>query len=311
MYDSQKASLDDWLRLVFTPESERRVLVADYCFPTDAHAEEYLAGIQSRSEIEVKALIRKFLVPMGTLGHDHHIVAQYAAQPEIFKEDFKQFEYTKRLIRRPVWEGLTWILDLLPHHPQDAIDVANAYFVAHARFLPDERMQGLNDVENIIRARYLHQSHPQEVLSGLSDRDFEFLVASVYRELGYRVVVTGATRDGGCDVRAYRDDAGSKEALLIECKLHRRKLVVKEIRSFVGVVETEKVNRGILVAPNGFTGAAVAFAAQARRVELVDYSVLNRLLNQTEGADWPRYVGQIIAMQKSSNDRRSSDESIT
>ena len=125
-------------------------------------------------------------------------------------------------------------------------------------------MHGLCDAENLIRARYLHQTHPQEVLSGLSDRDFEFLIASIYKSLGFRVVVTPGTRFGGCDIRASREDAGSRELVIIECKLHRQKIAAKEVRSFVGVIETEKVNRGVLVAPNGFTASAVSFAQRAR-----------------------------------------------
>ncbi len=301
VFDWNNASLDDWLRIVFTPEADTRPIVIDYCFPNDRLAEEYIAGIAKRPEAEVKALIRKFLIPTGSLGHDKMIVDLYVHRPELFREDVQRFEFPKRLIRQPPWEGLTWVLDLLPDNPQEAINVVSAYFVAHVHWLPEGRMHSLSDVENIIRARYLHQSHPREVISGLSDRDFEFLVASIYKALGFRVTVTSATRDGGCDIRAYRTEAGSKESVVIECKLHARKLAVEELRSFVGVIETEKVNRGILVAPSGFTKPGYDFARDARRVELIDYAALNRLLNQTHGADWPRRLGHIIATEKSAS----------
>lgn len=299
VFDWENASLEEWLRIVFTAESKQRPVVIDFCFPNDRLSNAYLGEIAKRSEAEVKGLLRKFLISTGSLGSDRSIVNLYLERPELFRQDLQRFEFSKRLIRHPPWEGLTWVLDLLPDNPQEAINVVSAYFVAHVHWLPEGRMHSLSDVENIIRARYLHQSHPQQVISGLSYRDFEFLVASIYKALGFRVKVTTATRDGGCDIKAYRTEAGSKESVLIECKLHVRKLAVKEIRSFVGVVETEKVNRGILIAPNGFTQPGQDFARQARRVELVDYGDLNRLLNQTHGADWPRRIGHIIATQKS------------
>ena len=128
IYDSQSATLEEWLEIVLCAEDERTVLVEDSHFPTGNHAEEYIRDVHSRSEAEVKALIRKFAVPAGSLGHDELIVEQYLAQPERFKEAVQKCEFTKRLIRGPVWEGLTWILDLLPDYPQEAIRVVNAYF---------------------------------------------------------------------------------------------------------------------------------------------------------------------------------------
>lgn len=306
VFDWENASLHDRLRVVFTAESDRRPLAIDYCFPNDRLANEYISEIAKRSEAEVKGLMRKFLITTGALGHDKAIVDLYLERPDVYRQDVQRFEFAKRLVRQPPWEGLTWVLDLLPDNPREAINVVSAYFVAHVHWLPEGRMHSLSDVENIIRARYLHQSHPQEVLSGLSNRDFEFLAASIYKALGFRVIVTSATRDGGCDIKAYRTEAGSKESVLIECKLHARKLAVEEIRSFVGVVETEKVNRGILIAPNGFTKPGHDFAKHARRIELVGYPNLNRLLNQTHGADWPRRIGHIIATQKSTSP--ASDE---
>src|SRR5206468_3373676 len=151
-----------------------------------------------------------------SIGHDEFLRQFYLAQPKIFKGVVKRFEFGKRLIRGPCWEGMTWVLDLLPTHPQEAIDVLNAFFLAHMHFLPDGRIHGISDAQAIIRARYLHQTHPREILSGLPNRDFEFLIASVYKSLGFRVIVTAATHDGGCDVRAFREDVESNENVLIE-----------------------------------------------------------------------------------------------
>src|SRR5262249_39598166 len=45
----------------------------------------------------------------------------------------------------PPWEGVTWILDLLPNNPRAAIHTLEAYFEAHGLLLPDGRINGLFD----------------------------------------------------------------------------------------------------------------------------------------------------------------------
>src|SRR2546427_6913331 len=103
-------------------------------------------------------------------------------------------EFAKRLISpgRQPWEGITWVLDLLPLFPQMAIDSISAYITAHCQFLPDGRWYGLEDAMSLIRARYFDLSHPREILLGLRPRDFEFLVAALYAGMGYEVAVTSA-----------------------------------------------------------------------------------------------------------------------
>jgi restriction system protein len=297
-YRHEEQTLEEWLNTVLSNTVEERDDgVAFWCFPTDRHTNEYLASVHARSEGEVRLLLRQFLIPSGTLGCDRRLVEEWTKAPKLL-DYMLQREFGRRMFRGRPWEGMTWILDLLPHHPQDALNALDAYYLAHMQLMPDGRAQGHEDAASIIRARYLNQIHPADVLSGLNDRDFEFLIASLYRKLGYVVEVTSATRDGGCDVRASRAQDGRAEKLLIECKLHSAKLGEKEVRSLAGLVDAENANKGVIVAPGGFSRPSTRFAAKVGRIELIDYGKLNRLLNEAHGSEWHLHLGSAVAFQK-------------
>src|SRR5690606_14637055 len=119
-----------------------RKTIINYHFPTDAHRSQYLESIEARSRAEVAALLRRFLVPAGTLGVDRFNF-EWLLQRGKEGRIPELREYERRLIlaaktkgQVQPWEGLTWVLDLLPHHPRQAIDVIDAYFTAHCGWLP-------------------------------------------------------------------------------------------------------------------------------------------------------------------------------
>jgi hypothetical protein len=58
----------------------------------------------------------------------------------------------------PPWEGITWILDLLPHWPAEALASIGAYQLAHAQDLPDGRHSSLGDAMAVIRARWVRNN---------------------------------------------------------------------------------------------------------------------------------------------------------
>lgn len=299
IFDHKNASLEEWLRTIYDHEDDRKEMVIDYSFPTDKHATEYLETVHTRPDEEVKNVLRQFLIPTGSLGCDQLRVQFWLQKPEVLKRVIK-LEFGKRsLTERPTWEGITWVLDLLPDYPKDALNAIHAYFMAHMQFLPDGRIQGLVDAEAIIRARYLNQTNPRAVLNGLGDRDFEYLVASIYKQMGYKVKVTQATRDGGFDILAQRREAGQQEDVFVECKLHKRKLGVREVRALNGVIDAERVHRGVLVCPGGFSLDAQRLAKKCKRIELIDFDQLNIMLNREHGANWPRQIGLIITYRSS------------
>lgn len=194
----------------------------------------------------------------------------------------------------PVWEGITWILDLL-HRPRMAIQVIQGYLAAHFWSLPDWRINGLFDAIRIIRAAYLEPIPPRDELLSLPPRDFEFLVAHLFQRMHFEVNVTQPTADGGFDVRLRRDATGTVESSIVECKRYSQNVPVKELRALLGVVERDGLTRGILVTTAGFTRTARSEATHTNRIELIDFPKLSTLLNEQCGHDWPENIDRLVS----------------
>jgi restriction system protein len=179
-----------------------------------------------------------------------------------------------------------------------ALDVIDAYFAAHHHRLPDGRIHGLSDAEAIIRRRYLHGENPREALLSLRPDEFEFLIGALYEEIGYEVVVTQTSRDGGVDVEARRSDVGGQALILIQCKRYADVVRVPAVRELMGVVSRRQANKGVIVATCGFTQPARQEATSTPMIELIDFPLLNRLLNQYMGAKWPERITHEIRHMK-------------
>jgi restriction system protein len=102
--------------------------------------------------------------------------------------------------------------------------------------------------------------------ASMSWREFEMLVAELFRRQGYRVAETARGADGGIDVECYR----GAERFLVQCKHWSARLVdVKVVRELNGVIAGEKATGGAVVTTGRFTRDAIEFARRAN-VELID-----------------------------------------
>ena len=296
-------SLDEWLDLLHNPPTD--AIFAGYEFPTTAHKEQYLANIAQRSDEEVISLIRRFLIPSGVLGIDQFhlqwIKKEVRGNPALLRR-----EWVRRLIAwslskgksPPPWEGITWIIDLLPHWPGEALKALDAYFLAHAQQLPDGRLVGLGEAGELIRAKFIGiPGNLQEqviTLKEISPRAFEHIVERLYDSIGYTTQLTPTSRDGGRDVIAGRTEATKAEQLRIQCKRYESNVGVKFIRELLGVVSAEKANKGVLVTTSNFTRSAKHFAKTNPRIELIHGQQLVALLNEHLGSKWPTEIERLI-----------------
>ena len=289
-------SLDEWLKYATEPSKASNFSVINYHFPTDKHREEYLSTVTNRTEGEVRSLLRNFLVATGSLGVDKmYLKAMTDLSNAELSRRLETNEYTRRLfLDNPPWEGITWVLDLLPHYPGKALDALDAYFIAHCQLLPDGRIHGLSDAESIIRARYLHCENTRDALLALRPGEFEFLVGALYKDMGYQVVVTQTSQDGGVDVIATQLQTGSKVTTLIQCKRYDGPISVHAIRELNGVVSKRHANKGVVVTTSRFTRSAKREAEETPIIELIDFDNLNLLLNRHFGSHWPMHLSSHI-----------------
>lgn len=300
-------------------------------FPSQAIHDEYLDRIDEWSENEVRTVLR------GMLGESRDIPvvdelrlaglilsreAAAADAPVISPDKLREIadlaaarpeftEYERRVILRragrsstPTWEGLTWVLDLLPYSPAEAISVVSAYITAHFSVAPDRRLDALFDALSIIRNRYIGHAgavfaEQLDLLLSLPWRDFEYLCARLYRRQGYEVRVTPPAKDRGRDVEAWKTEP--PERLLIQGKNWREKVPVDVAAALLGRVEQERVTRGVVIGTSGFTtgtASATELASGEARLELIGGRRLVELLNRHVGRDWAARVDRIIADEK-------------
>lgn len=296
--DATKLSLDEWLDLMNSKKRESYNFVC-YSFPTDSMREEYVSTIHNRSEREVIDLLRNFLFSSGSIGIDEHHFEYLLKQDKARFEKMMETEYFKRLLpgmfndKKPVWEGNTWVIDLLPEHPKMAIDTLSAYIIAHVQVLPDGRWNGLEDAMVLIRTKFI-QEPSTSILANLSPYQFERLVESLFVRMGYSTVLTQMTHDGGVDIIAKKEFTGEREITLIQCKTSKYKTTFKETRDLLGVVADRKANKGILISSTDFTSDAKKFQMRNPQLELINNKELQILLNTHFGSNWSAMVNIII-----------------
>ena len=124
--------------------------------------------------------------------------------------------------------------------------------------------------------------HDSDKIYALSSREFEELIAELFRRQGYDVTLTQATRDGGSDIIATYTKGNIPYMVLIECKRygHKNKVGVGLVRQLLGVQTDKKANKAVLVTTSSFSKDAVEFAErQQHLISLMDFNDIMSLLH--------------------------------
>lgn len=111
--------------------------------------------------------------------------------------------------------------------------------------------------------------------------EFEQFVADVFRRVGYNADVTQKTRDGGKDIVATFEIGRVLYTTYFECKRYApdRPVGVNIVRELYGVVDRERVDKGVIVTTSYFTKDAVAEAERLNgRIRLIGLDELRELM---------------------------------
>ena len=302
--EGTSVTLEKWLDLALKPKEKRDYELLDCQFATDEHLSEYLESISTRSEEEVHALLRKFLIASGHLGIDSTIRQWLLSmQADELNVKLKSHSYFRRLMdfspNSQPWPNISWVLDLLPHYPQEAISALNAYTTAHIQLLPDGRLRGLSDAETIIRKKYLEHNLPvKETLLNLTPRDFELLVAALYIKKGYKVDVTPRQKDGGIDVIASKETERENEILHVECKRYTENVGVAIVRAVLGTLLVNQSTKAVIVTSSSFTDPAREEAKKSKRIELIGLPDFDKDMRKYISPDWTAQISRYIIETK-------------
>lgn len=143
------------------------------------------------------------------------------------------------------------------------------------------------DFSKVNAALIRHLAARPEDLDNVSWSTFESLVEHLLRELGYDVLRTPLTRDGGVDLWAVQHSALAETIVAIDAKKYGRGMVVgpQPVRAIHGVADLAGANVGMIVTTARFGPAAQRLAAQHRyRIALRDFDGV---------CDWLSQVGAL------------------
>lgn len=304
-YTENFESFDEWYCLLKSNEE----VYPKYRIPYNEWLEEYIENIEVRDEDEVKELLRYLLAPF-TRGIDMSDYETYIKLLSLSKEceeeyvsrryieSYMKIEKNIRVMNgQDCWEGLTWILQLLPYHPYEAIKALGSYLSAEIEYMPDDRIIGINQCISIIEAKFIYSNNGLEnYILNLTPREFELLIASLYEQLGYEIQVTPATRDGGKDIVAKIKREDGNEVVYVECKLYKTTELTKDkVGYFAYNVINDKVNRGIIFC-TGYVNEKIK--KMDCRIQIWTLEEMIILLNSHLGSDWFERINSIIKNQR-------------
>lgn len=178
-----------------------------------------------------------------------------------------------------------------PHdEAEENTEEVNAKIVEEI-FKPDQEKHSNKEESTIITLspvndrvlKYLSEN-PQAFYQ-LTGTEFEIVMTEIYNKLGYKVERTQPTKDGGKDIIIRKPEILGDFIYYVECKKHaaNRHIGVGIIRSLVGIVNTDRVNGGILATTSYFSRDAKKFISENNyscQIQMHDYDFIRGLLDQ-------------------------------
>ncbi|WNN53243.1 restriction endonuclease [Hafnia alvei] len=298
--DAAGLSLDEWLKLIKENDKQKIYLINDCCFPTGEMLNEYVFNIKEKDDAEVRYLISKFLISGGRYYSDDFLLQYFNTFSQERKQELlNRFTFYQRLVSikdwQNLWPSITWILDLLPHFPYEALNAIRSYFLAHCQFMSDQRIDGYSDAKRLIEAKYIKNHLPvKQVLLDITSREFELLTAYLYKKKGYIVTITPRSRDGGYDILAEKKSDRQYERLYIECKRYTENVGVKITRNVLGLLSIENATKGVVVTSSYFTKSARNEAQKSNRLELININEFDKDMREYVGVGWIKKIQEYI-----------------
>lgn len=128
--------------------------------------------------------------------------------------------------------------------------------------------------------------HPEEIYRNLSPREFEEFMAQLYNKLGYNVELTQTTRDGGKDIILRKPDVLGNMIYYVECKRYKEKNKVglDVVQRLTGIVETDKVNGGIIATTSYLSPSAERWIIENRynyKIQMHNFKTIQNMLKMT------------------------------
>lgn len=297
-YTKNYNNLKEWLQLVKDDKE-----VYPFCkIPYYNWFDEYIKNIREESVDSVKDMLRVLLCPINRrLDEDNYkaYLNYLNSDIEAFKEIAEKMKHNEMYNRiakgQNAWDGITWVLELLPNSPYKAIRALENYLLAQ-HSLPDDRITGIEQSAEIISARFIYYEQSIEKLLKLKPIEFEWLIEELYKAMGYKTKWTQATRDGGKDIIANINRIDGLEKVYIECKLYSTTELKREsVGYLIYNVLNDSVNRGVIFC-TGYVSKNLK--NMDTRIQIWTYEDMNILFNSFLGINWADNLEKIIERKR-------------
>lgn len=118
--------------------------------------------------------------------------------------------------------------------------------------------------------------HP-ETLYHLTDLEFEIIMAEVYQKLGYNVIRTPQTRDGGKDIILTDHSPTGDFIYYVECKKYapQRPVGIGIVQRLNGVIVNDNVNGGVIATTSYFSKPAKDFINNSNQNRIKMHDIHN------------------------------------
>jgi len=146
-----------------------------------------------------------------------------------------------------------------------------------------EEKQIVIDIRSVSDGLVTKAHSDPALLYEISPRRFEEFVAELLDRLGYDVTLTPASKDGGKDIYAAKNDVLGTFLYIVECKNYspNHRVGVGLIRELNGVVQAERATAGILATTSFFTKGAKEFQERlSHQISLKDYLGLQEWISK-------------------------------
>lgn len=101
----------------------------------------------------------------------------------------------------------------------------------------------------------------QKYWFSLSGQEFESEMENLFSELGYKVVRTPCSGDGGVDLILEKDG----EKTIVQCKAYKHKVGPEPVRALWGVMDDNNADKALFIALSGFTKGSIDFINDKKR----------------------------------------------
>ena len=301
LVDTTEYDFSQWDSIV--KKGQLRDTYPNRWFPNEHIKEEYIRQVSKKSDNEIRYLLRNFLLPQAGLCGDRHILKNLLSlKKNEFERWLDKVEFLRRLLNFTTpWEGITWVMDLLPDNPMGAMDTIANYINAHRRFLPEPYINGLDDCIDIIQAKYCNHKHPKRILCELKLIEFEWLVQELYNRMGFQTSMREKVGKSDVSITGTKDVTGEKQVIVLHCNMWRKTVGVDLLQKFETKINDSNANKGILITSSHFSKKANVYAKNRHNIEVLDCNDLNQLLNEHLGVTWPTKMIYIFKNKRQEN----------